>query len=927
MKPEKKSLEGAYNPEEVERGWYDWWVEEGFFHADEKSDKPPYTIVIPPPNVTGSLHMGHALTMTIQDILIRWKRMDGFEALWLPGTDHAGIATQMVVERMLNKQGTSRHDLGREKFVEKVWEWKGRYGNRITTQLRRIGASLDWERERFTMDEGLSEAVKEVFVRLWEEGLIYRAERLVNWDHGTRTVLSDLEVEQEEEDGHLWHLRYPLSDDPSRAIIVATTRPETMLGDSAVAVHPDDERYKDLIGKTVALPLTDRHIPIIADPIVADPEFGSGAVKITPAHDFNDWDCGKRNDLPVMQVIGFDACINDNAPEKYRGLNVTEARKQVVADLDACGALVKIEDHKYMPGRSQRSGKIVEPLPMTQWYVKMEPLAAPAIKAVEDGDIKFLPEMWTKVYFEWMRNIRDWCISRQLWWGHQIPAWHCDDCEGITVSRTTPEACQHCNSTKITQDPDVLDTWFSSGLWPFSTMGWPEQTETLAKFYPTSVMETGFDIIFFWVARMIFMGLHFMDEIPFHTVFLHAMVRDRDGKKMSKTKGNVIDPLHVIDGVRLEDVPEEERDNYKQLFEQFPEGLSAQGTDALRFTLAVYAAQGRDIKLDVKRVEGYRAFLNKLWNASKFAMMHLEDWQPRALDLDKEQLTPADRWILGRLQSVTDRVHTALDNFQLNEAAQSLYNFVWGELCDWYIELSKPVLYGREEAKSLGGNQDTTRTVLAHTLEQTLRLLHPIIPFVTEEIWQSMPKAGQNESSLCISNWPKADDALRFAQETADMELAIELISKIRTIRGETGVKPKAVIETLWLLTDDAERKAQIERTSAYLQTQANVSAIRIAATGDSERPAQTATAVAGGVEIHIPLAGLIDVQEETARLNKALKKVGKDIEHVSRKLGNPRFVENAPDALVAKERAKLAEFETRKAALEASLEELKKLA
>ena len=921
----KTSLEGSYDPACVESGWYDWWIDKGFFHANADSDADPYVIVIPPPNVTGALHMGHALFVTIQDTLIRWRRMEGRETLWLPGTDHAGIATQTVVERLLRKQGISRHDLGREKFVERVWEWKDKYGGRICHQLRELGASVDWERERFTMDEGLSNAVREVFVQLWEQGLIYRAERLVNWDPATQTVLSNLEVESEEEQGHLWHIRYPLTDDPTQFIVVATTRPETMLGDTAVAVHPSDERYQHLIGKTVDLPLTDRKIPIVGDGITADPEFGSGAVKITPAHDFNDWECGQRNNLEMIQVIGLDATINDNAPQKYRGLTREEARTQVVADLDAGGFLVKIDDHTFMPGRSQRSGVIVEPLPMVQWWVKMEPLAAPAIKVVEDGDIRFVPEMWTKVYYEWMRNIRDWCISRQLWWGHQIPAWHCNACEGITVARLDPSACGECGSTDIAQDPDVLDTWFSSALWPFSTLGWPDKTPDLAKFYPGHVMETGFDILFFWVARMIFMSLHFMGDIPFDTVFLHAMVRDRDGGKMSKVKGNVVDPLHLIHGVKPSDIDEDERDNYAQLFKEFPDGMDAQGCDALRLTLAIYAAQGRDIKLDVKRVESYRQFLNKLWNASKFALMHLGSWEPRALDLSKEQLTPADRWILGRLQVVTDKVHEALEAFQLNDAAMALYNFVWGELCDWYIELSKPILYEREEAAGLGGHVDTARTVLAHTLEQTLRLMHPIVPFITEEIWQVLPKAGAAES-ITVAPWPRADDRLRFEQETADMERAIELISRVRNIRGETGVKPKVKIPEILLLSDDVEARAQLLRTVPYLQAQAGVVEVRIEPAEGTERPAQTATAITGGVEVHIPMAGLIDVEEETLRLQKALQKVAKDIEHVTKKLSNPRFVDKAPDHIVDKEREKRAEFVARQQALEASLHELQQL-
>jgi valyl-tRNA synthetase len=597
-----------------------------------------------------------------------------------------------------------------------------------------------------------------------------------------------------------------------------------------------------------------------------------------------------------------------------------------VADLEAGGYLVKIEDHTYTPGRSERSGVIVEPLPMEQWWVRMEPLAAPAIKVVEDGDIRFVPEMWTKVYFEWMRNIRDWCISRQLWWGHQIPAWHCAVCSGITVARDTPEVCGECGSTDITQDPDVLDTWFSSALWPFSTLGWPEKTPDLAKFYPGHVMETGFDILFFWVARMIFMSLHFMDEIPFDTVFLHAMVRDKDGGKMSKMKGNVVDPLHLKFGIKPGDIDEAERENYSVLFEDFPEGVEPQGCDALRFTLAIYAAQGRDIKLDVKRVSGYRQFLNKLWNASKFVLMHLEDWTPRELDLARERLTPADRWILGRLQAVVEKVTTSLEAFQLNDAAHALYNFVWREFCDWYIELSKPTLYQREDAGDLGGDVDSARTVLFHTLEQTLRLMHPIVPFITEEIWQVLPKPAGAAVSITVAPWPQVDEGLRFSQETADMERAIDLISRVRTIRGETGVKPSVVIEEILLLSDDGDVRGQLERTTPYLRSQARVDRVRIAAMEGTERPAQTATAVVGGVEIHIPLAGLIDVEEETARLERELSKVAKDLEHVGRKLANPRFVENAPDHIVEKERDKQTEILVRKAALEASLSELSQL-
>ncbi|MFW5967373.1 MAG: valine--tRNA ligase, partial [Persicimonas sp.] len=619
-------IEQSYDPVDVESDWYDYWVEHGYFHADEESDKEPYTIVIPPPNVTGSLHMGHALFVTLQDILTRWKRMEGYEALWLPGTDHAGIATQVMVERKLAEEGLTRHDLGREAFIERAWEWKEEHGGQIINQLKRMGASCDWDRERFTLDEGLNRAVREAFVQLYEDGLIYRDLRMVDWDPEGQTVLSDLEVDREEEQGQFWYFRYPLSDG-SGHIVVGTTRPETMLGDTAVAVHPDDERYTDMIGKTVDLPIVGRQIPIIADEILPDPETGTGAVKVTPAHDVNDWECGERHDLEVIQVIDFDANINDEAPEEFVGLDRYEARKLVVEKFDQVGLLEGTEERPYSPGRSQRTGAIVEPLPMMQWFVDTEPLAKKATEAVETGETEIIPPVWKKTYDHFMYNIRPWCISRQLWWGHRIPAWYCQSCEEIIVRREAPTECPECGSDDLERDPDVLDTWFSSALWPFSTMGWPEQTPTLDKFYPTQVMETGFDILFFWVARMMMMGLWFMDEVPFEKVYLHAMVRDKEGNKMSKTKGNVIDPLHMIFGAEPEDLDPEV---HGELLKQYPDGVDAQGADALRFTLAIYAAQGRDIKLDIKRIEGYRAFLNKLWNAARFALMNLEDYEPPA---------------------------------------------------------------------------------------------------------------------------------------------------------------------------------------------------------------------------------------------------------------------------------------------------------
>ena len=739
-------LDEKYDPVNVEARWYDFWADHGFFKADEHSLKEPFTIVIPPPNVTGSLHMGHALFVMLQDLMIRWKRMQGYETMCcLPGTDHAGIATQVVVERLLREEGTDRHELGREKFLERIWQWKAKSGGRITEQLKRLGASCDWERERFTMDEGLSEAVRTIFVRMFNDDLIYRGDRMVDWDPVTQTVLSGLEVISEPEMGKFWYLKYPLALDPTRFIVIGTTRPETMLGDTAVAVHPDDARYKDLIGQMLTLPLVGRQIPIIADTELPDPEKGTGAVKVTPAHDRNDYECGLRHGLEQIQVIGLDArMMAKTCPEAFAGLDRYEARAKIIAQMDALGLLEKIEDREYSPGRSERSGVIVEPLVMKQWFVRGEPLAAPAIKAVESGQIKIIPAMWKKTYDHFMYNIQEWCISRQLWWGHQIPAWYGPD-EHVFVAMTKEEAMAKAQShygkeVELTQDPDVLDTWFSSGLWPFSTMGWPEQTETLKKFYPTQVMETGSDILFFWVARMIMMGIYVMGEVPFKQVYLHAMVRAQDGQKMSKVKGNVIDPLHMIYGAKPEDLDPE---LHRELLARYPEGVEPQGADALRLTLAILATPGRDVRLDVSRMEGYRAFLNKLWNASRFAMMNLEDFTPDAYStylerwedaaeapFDFESLSLADRWILGRLNQTVVAVTGALEGFEFSEAAQLLYHFVWHEVCDWYIELIKPALYNDSCQKSMA--RRAAQATLGYVIDVSLRLLHPFVPYITD---------------------------------------------------------------------------------------------------------------------------------------------------------------------------------------------------
>jgi valyl-tRNA synthetase len=895
-------LPKTYDPAQVEAKWYRFWVEQGFFHADAAHPKTPYAIVIPPPNVTGSLHMGHALTVTIQDILTRWRRMEAYNVLWLPGTDHAGIATQMVVERELQKtEQKSRHDLGREEFLRRVWKWKEQHGGRILEQLRALGASLDWERERFTMDEAYSRAVREAFVRLHEEGLIYRARRLINWCARCYTALSDLEVEHQEEDGSLWHIAYPVADDPSTRLTVATTRPETMLGDTAVAVHPEDDRYRHLIGRKVALPLTDREIPIIGDAILVDREFGTGAVKVTPGHDFNDFETGLRHQLPQLSVLDLQARLNENAPAKYRGLPVAEARNQVVADLEAAGLLVKVEPHRLSVGRCQRCDTVVEPMLSMQWFVKTGPLAEPAIEMVEAGKTRFVPESWQKTYMHWMTNIKDWCISRQLWWGHRIPAWYCS-CGEIVVSRETPSRCPRCGGTELRQDDDVLDTWFSSSLWPFATMGWPEETRELKTFYPTSVMETGYDIIFFWVARMMMMGLHFMRKVPFRVVFLHAMVVDEKGEKMSKVRGNVIDPLDLT---------------------------QKYGADAVRFTLAALAAQGRNIKLAPARVEGYRNFANKIWNASRFALMNLGGFEvDRFVDAYREgpdnlDLRLPDRWILSRLQRTIKQVDDALEDYRLNEAAQGIYRFVWTELCDWYIEMAKSALYAEEDSAESATRRRMTQGVLATTLETSLRLLHPFMPFLTEEIWQQMPRPSGTPTSIMITTFARSDQ--RYLDEDAEraMDLLQAVVVAVRGIRADYNISPGATVDVTVHAREDFARTI----LSGYRSFITDLGRAReVTVRKDGEIPhGLVASALVGEVEVLVPLGGLIDVAVELPRLEKERKKAETEAEQVEGKLQNPNFVKRAPAEVVEETRERLADARARAVKLGGMIERLQK--
>jgi len=870
----ENELPKAYDHRDVEPRWYAEWRARGHFEADNTSTKPPFTIVIPPPNVTGQLHMGHALTVTIEDVLIRWKRMAGYNALWLPGTDHAGIATQMVVERELAKEGISRFDLGREKFLDKVWAWKEVCRDRITKQIESLGCSVDWSRERFTLDEGLSRAVREVFVRLYDEGLIYRADRLVNWSPGCQTVISDLEVVHETKQGSLWHIAYPVvngGDTPH--LVVATTRPETMLGDTAVAVHPDDPRYKHLVGGQVELPLTGRRIPILADAQLVDMAFGTGAVKITPAHDFNDFETGKRHGLPSIAVLDRDAKVNESAPEAYRGLDRFEARKRIVEDLEAQGLLVKVEPHTLNLGHCQRSGVVVEPMLSKQWYVRAEPLAKPAADAVRDGRTRIVPDVWEKTWFQWMDNIKDWCISRQLWWGHQIPAWYCGDCAHVTVSREDPTACAGCGSAALSRDPDVLDTWFSSALWPFSTLGWPDKTPDLKVFYPNSVMETGFDILFFWVARMMMMGMHFLGEVPFPVVYLHAMVRDERGAKMSKTKGNVIDPLEVS------------RD---------------MGADSLRFTLANLAGQARDIKLSLKSVETSRNFINKVWNASRFGLMNLADFP--ADGPPPERLGVVDRWILSRLDRAIEGVTTSLEAFQIDKAANAAYEFFWNELCDWYIELAKPLLYGDAGPAEKHAAQWT----LVQCLDTALRLLHPFIPFASEEIWQKLPLPEGRAQSLMVADFPRVGAFTRDADAEREVGLLLDTINAVRTIRGELTIPAGSTLEAI-VIAPDAETAALLAGQDARITKLARIERVTLQVGG--ERPKGAALQVAGPLEVLVPVAGLIDTQAELSRLDKTIAKTEASLNATRAKLANEGFVARAPEEVVETEREREAQM------------------
>ena len=900
-------MDKTYQPQDIETNWYQYWEEKGFF-APQGGDES-YSIMIPPPNVTGSLHMGHGFQEAIMDGLIRYHRMKGFNTLWQVGTDHAGIATQMVVERLLDAEGLSRHDLGRDKFLERVWEWKHESGGRITQQLRRLGASCDWSRERFTMDDGFYKAVQEVFIKLHKDGLIYRGKRLVNWDPKLHTAVSDLEVISEEENGFLWHFNYPLSDG-SGHLTVATTRPETMLGDTAVAVHPEDERYKHLVGKTIRLPLCDREIPIIADDYV-DREFGTGCVKITPAHDFNDYEMGQRHNLEMINILTADANLNDEVPEAYRGMERFAARKQIVADIEALGLLEKIDDHKLKVPRGDRTGVVIEPFLTDQWYVTTKPLAEKAIAAVEQGDIKFVPNQYQNMYFSWMRDIQDWCISRQLWWGHRRPAWY-DEAGNIYVGRSEEEVRADNNidpSVALRQDEDVLDTWFSSGLWTFGTLGWPEQTEMLKTFHPSSVLVTGFDIIFFWVARMIMMTLHLREEIPFHTVYVHGLVRDSHGQKMSKSKGNVLDPIDLIDGIDLDTLlakrtqgmmlPHLREKIEKQTRKEFPEGIAAYGTDALRYTYYSLASTGRDINFDVGRIEGFRNFCNKIWNAARYVLLNTEEHDCGQQGGEVE-LSLADRWIISRLQRTEAAVEQAIANYRFDHASQAIYDFIWNEYCDWYLELSKPVLWDENASEAqLRG----TRRTLVRVLETTLRMAHPLMPFITEEIWQRIaPLAGVHGETIMLQSYPEADESKFDATAEADIEWLQGVILSIRNIRGEMNIPPSRALNVL-LNNGSNEDQRRLSENSKSLSKLAKLESIEWA--GEGELP-MSATQLVGNMEILVPMADLIDKEAELTRLSKEIDKLSKEIQRLDGKLSNANFVDRAPAEVVAKEREKL---------------------
>ena len=882
----REELNKSYESRNVEEKWYQRWLDEDLFRAEDTSDKEPFSIVIPPPNVTGILHIGHALNNTLQDIIVRYKRMQGYNTLWMPGTDHAGIATQNVVEQELAREGMTRHDIGREKFIERVWEWRKKYGGVIVNQLHKLGCSCDWPRERFTMDEGLSRAVREVFVRLYNDGLIYQGDYIVNWCPRCHTAISDLEVEYEEEATSLWHIRYPYADGKGE-VIVATTRPETMLGDTAVAVNPDDERYKDVIGKEVILPIVNKKIPIIADDYVSK-EFGTGAVKITPSADPNDFAMAQRHDLDVVTIMDGDAIINENGGV-YQGQDCYTCRKNIVEDLKAGGYLVKTEPYSHNVGRCYRCKTIVEPSVSKQWFVKVKPLARTAIAAVVKGETKIVPPMWEATYFDWMDNIRDWCISRQIWWGHRIPVWYCDACGKTIVVAEDPDSCPECGGTSLRQDGDVLDTWFSSSLWPFSTMGWPDKTQVLETFYPTSLLITGFDIIFFWVARMMMMGLYVMGKVPFADVYLHALVRDENGEKMSKSKGNSVDPLEMIEKY---------------------------GADALRFTLAAFTAQGRDVKMSEERIKGYGHFVNKIWNTARFSLMNLEDYTGEVAP-EKGEYSLCDRWIKDSLNSTVIDVRRYLDEYRFNDAAGRIYQFIWHEFCDWYLELIKPALYDKQSQKEKGAAQDTLLTVL----KATLQLLHPFMPFVTEEIWQ---KVTEDEGYIVVSRFPEPDDALRDEDARSRMEMVKDIINSIRNIRGVMNIIHSKKLRVL-ISVPDADALSIMDVGKEYIRDIANLEDLAIEV--NAREPKGTATGVVGSIKVHVFLEGVVDVAAEKERLEKEIKKLEKDFSIVSRKLGNRDFMEKASPEIVEKEENKFKELKEKSLVLEDALGRLHDIA
>lgn len=885
MKNTNNEIPSVYNPKIVEEKWYKFWLEKDYFKAKNNFDKKNnYSIVIPPPNVTGSLHIGHALNNTLQDILIRWKKMEGYNTLWLPGTDHAGIATQNVVEKEIAKEGKSRHDLGREKFLERVWEWKEKYGNNIINQLKRLGFSCDWSRLRFTLDEGLSKAVKKVFVQLYKEGLIYRENYVINWCPRCQTALADIEVESVEEETNIYYIDYPLKDS-EEVITVATVRPETMLGDTAVAVHPDDEKYKKIIGKTAILPLMGRELPIIADSYV-DPEFGTGAVKITPAHDLNDFELGKRHRLQVINLLNNDGTMNEQAG-KFKGLTVAECREKVLNSLREKGYLNKIENYKHSMGHCYRCGTIIEPYLSKQWFVKIKELAQPAISAVEEGKIEFIPSHWTKVYYEWMRNIKDWCISRQLWWGHRIPAWYCQDCSEVMVELEPPKFCKRCNSHNLIQDPDVLDTWFSSALWPFSTLGWPEETVDLKCFYPTSVLVTSFDIIFFWVARMIMMGLKFRGDIPFKQVYINPLVTDAEGKKMSKSKGNVIDPLTMIDEY---------------------------GSDTLRITLASLTLQGNYISLSEERIRGFRNFSNKIWNVSRFSIMNLVDFDIDKINKDSLKMTLADNWIISRLNETINKSTMYLEEYKFGDAAKTIYEFIWNEFCDWYVEFIKPELYQKDDKIQ----RQTAQYILWFVLENTLRLLHPFMPFITEEVWQKIPHQGD---SIMISPWPLYKEECQDEDADKKMSKIMNIIKTIRNIKSDMDIPYSTKID-LYLNITEKDKIELIKENIYYIKAMLKTNLLEVGT--DIKKPAHSATGVLEGVEIFIPLKDIINITEEISRLEKKLNKIKIKLNTIFKKINNEDFLSKAPEEVIKKERNKADDLRDITQKLESNLKALR---